>query len=206
MVKPKKGKMVWMILSVLIITFLILLLYSLSKSLLTTQTYKITPEGVEIKNVKQIEKDVAFLFREKYKIYYKVGIFKIKNILHLSFEPDRTILKRAYQDENDKVIDISLTDKRIRGTDINVHKEGKVIVTNQAIKFLIYFIHRDYDKSIKAVNVLFTPKNFDIDANTAASIVIIIEDFNKEYRRLIKEGFEGQELERKLEEKFINHD
>jgi hypothetical protein len=206
MVKPKKGKMVWMILSVLIITFLIVPIYFLSKNLLTMQTYELTPEGEELMNEKQIEKDVAFLFREKYKIYYKVGTFRIRNILHLNFEPKRTILKRAIQNENDKVIEISLTDKRVRGTDINVHKEGKVLVTSQAIKFLIYFIHRDYDKSIKAVKVLYTPKNFDIDANTAASIVIIIEDFNKEYGRLIDEGFEGQELERKLEEKFINHD
>jgi hypothetical protein len=135
----------------LFVTFTIIILFFIGKNVLF-YTHQLTPEGEKLLNTERIQKDVEYIFQDKYKFHYKLSIFNLKNIIHLSLEPNRTVLKRAFQNESDKVIQIVLTDKKVRGTDINVHEEGKVIVTNQAIQFLIYFIHRDYDPTIKAVN------------------------------------------------------
>jgi hypothetical protein len=43
---------------------------------------------------------------------------------------------------------------------------------------------------------------FDWDS-TETSIVIVIDEFINEYERLKSKGFKGEELERKLQEKFI---
>jgi hypothetical protein len=189
----------------LFVTFTIIILFFIGKNVLF-YTHQLTPEGEKLLNTERIQKDVEYIFQDKYKFHYKLSIFNLKNIIHLSLEPNRTVLKRAFQNESDKVIQIVLTDKKVRGTDINVHEEGKVIVTNQAIQFLIYFIHRDYDPTIKAVNAFYTPRNFGIDANADANCVIIIDEFKDEYKRLKNDGLVGKKLEKKLEEKFIYYD
>jgi hypothetical protein len=169
-------------------------------------THKLTPVGEKLVDTRQVQKDVAHIFKDKYKIYFQMETFKIKESLPLRMGKSKEILKRAYKNQNDLLIQLSLTDKRIRGRDIDVYKEGQVIVTNQTIRFLIYFIQREYDPSIKALSAVYTPRNFDLDAVSPANLVIIIDEFKNEYKQLIEDGYEGKELESKLEEKFIYHD
>jgi hypothetical protein len=169
-------------------------------------THKLTPVGEKLFDKKQIKNDAAYIFKDKYKIDFKVETFNIKDSIPLKMGKSKEILKRAYHNQNDMLIQLSLTDKRIRGRDINVYKEGQVIVTNQAIRFLIFFIQREYDPSLKVLSAVYTPRNFDLDAVSPANVVIIINEFKNEYKQLIEDGYVGKELERKLEEKFIYHD
>jgi hypothetical protein len=173
---------------------------------LLINTHKLTPVGEKLFDAKQIKNDVAFIFRDKYRIESSVTTFEIKKILHLVMsEKDKVRLLKAKQNENDKVLQFAITDKHIRSKDINENKEGKNIVTNQSIKFLLYFINREYDPSIKAVDLVYYPRMFNLDSNEIGT-VIVIDEFKEEYQLLINEGCEGKELERKLEDKFVYYD
>jgi hypothetical protein len=169
-------------------------------------SHKLTPVGEKLFDAKQIKNDVAFIFRDKYRIESNVTTFEIKKILHLVMsEKDKVRLVKAKQSETDKVIQFAITDKHLRSKDINENKEGKNIVTNLSIKFLLYFMNREYDPSIKAVDLVYYPRMFNLDSN-AVNTVIVIDEFIEEYQLLINEGFEGKELESRLEDKFVYYD
>lgn len=197
-----KKKVIIMNLTLIVITICLTLLYSLSRDFIIT-IHKLTPEGEQLKNTKQIQKDIAYLFRDKFRMK-SVRVSDSKTSIPLIIGKDKDVLKRSFLNETDKNIQISFEDKNLRDTYLNINKEGKVIVTNQAIRFLIYFIHREYDPSIKAVYAIYSTREFNFfEPTKQATIVVVIDEFKDEYDQLVRAGYEGRELERKLVDKFI---
>jgi hypothetical protein len=163
--------------------------------------HKLTPEGKVISSKKQIKKDVAYILKDNYKVT-KVDNPDLMPSISIYLGKHKQTLERAFEYTGDKHILIITEDRKIRKNDIDLHNEGKVLATKQAVSFLIYFINREFDPKIKAVSLFYSPRMFDWDS-TETSIVIVIDEFINEYERLKSKGFKGDELERKLQEKFI---
>jgi hypothetical protein len=196
----KKGRM-----KIFITVFLVLAFLLFTNSLnLFVSLHKLTPEGEKLLDLKQIKKDAAYILRDSAKVE-RVETFLIGSAMSLYFGKNKDALERSLQDTSDKYLLITTEDKKIRWDDIDVHKEGKVIAAHQAVNFLSHFIHREHDPSIKAVFLFYYPRMIDLDASET-SIVIVIDEFIKEYEHLTNEGFEGKELETKLVEKLIYFD
>lgn len=168
------------------------------------QSSNITPEGEKVLSPKQIQNDLSHLFKDKYRPYSSTDYFNISSIIRLSDTKDKEVLKRIITDDTDQLVHISLEDKKLRWEkSIDVFTEGQEIVAEQAVKFLLYFLQREYDPTLKAVYAMYTPRNFDLDANTQASIVIGFDEFKKELDRLKSEGLNNEEVEKNLVDTFI---
>lgn len=190
-----KRKLIYWSLGILAIIYIVFNVNSL-----LIYTHKITPEGGSLFDSERIEKDIAYIFRDKYKLN-SVRMLNLTQSINTSLDREKELLERDYEFTNDQLIQISLEDKNSRWKAIT-SKRANEIATNQAIQFLLYFTQREFDPTIKVVKLFYTPKYLEIGP-TETSVIIVIDDFKVEYERLLKEGIEQEELERKLEEKFI---
>jgi hypothetical protein len=194
MIKTKRKLIFWS-LAILAIIYIVFNVNSL-----LIYTYKITPEGGGLFDSVRIEKDIAYIFRDKYKLN-SVRMLNLTQSINTSLDREKELLERDYEFTNDQLIQISLEDKNSRWKAIT-SKRANEIATNQAIQFLLHFTQREFDPTIKVVKLFYTPKYLEIGP-TETSVIIVIDEFKEEYERLLKEGVEQEELERKLEEKFI---
>jgi hypothetical protein len=189
-----KRKIIYWSLAILAIIFIVFNINSL-----LIYTHKITPEGGSLLDSEQIEKDLAYIFRDKYTLN-SVRMLNLTHSINTSLDKEKELLEKNYEFTNDQLIQISLEDKNSRWKAITSQKANE-IATNQAVQFLLYFTQRDFDTTIKVVKLFFTPKYLEIGP-TDTRVIIVIDEFKMEYERLLKEGIEQEELERKLEEKF----
>lgn len=193
-----KRKLIYWSLAIVAIIFL---WNSINKLLI--YTHKLTPVGEALVSDKQIEKDVEYIFRDKYTTE-QILTYSLKDAIRLTVAKNsKDLLIKAFQKDNDKSINVVITDKQLRWNgDINVHREGQEIAFSQSLKFLDYFIHHKYDSSIKTLEFSYIPKKFD-ESLVGTGVVIILDEFIIEYEQLKGLGFEGKELENKLKEKFF---
>jgi hypothetical protein len=194
MIINTKRKLIYWSLAILVIFFIVFNVNSL-----LIYTHKITPEGESLFDSEQIEKDLAYIFRDKYSLN-SVRMLNLTHSINTSLGKEKELLERNYEFSNDQLIQISLEDKNSRWKAIT-SKKANEIATNQAVQFLLYFTQRDFDPTIKVVKVFYSPKYLEI-GSTDTRVIIVIDEFKMEYERLLKEGIEQEELERKLEEKF----
>jgi hypothetical protein len=186
------------------LSFIIIIVFTGCQIEKQSHNSSITPEGEKVLSPKQIQNDLSYLFKDKYRPYSSVDFFSISRIIPLSRTKDEEVLKRIITDETDQLVEISLEDKKLRWEKgIDVFSEGQEIVAEQAVQFLLYFLQRDYDPTLKAVCAMYTPRNFDLDANTQASIVIGFDEFIKEWDRLKSEGLNIEDIEKNLVEIFL---
>jgi hypothetical protein len=193
----KKRKLIYWSLSVLVI-----IIFCTNINTLLIYTHQVTPVAGKLSTSKQIKKDLAYILRDNYRIS-SVKLLDLVPATSLYLGQDKEVLLKAYQATDDKYVQISSEDKKmLRWKDVN-SQEAKLHATNQAVKFLKYFVNREYDPTIKAVFLFYNASTFSIDDSGETPIAIGIDEFNKEYHRLMSEGYKGEKLEKMLVEKFI---
>jgi hypothetical protein len=192
-----KRKLIYWSLSVLLI-----IIFCTKINTLLIYTHQVTPVAEKLSTSKQIKKDLAYILRDNYRIS-SVKLLDLVPATSSYLGKDKEVLLKAYQATSDKYVQISSEDKQmLRWKDVN-SQEAKIQATYQAVKFLEYLVNREYDPTIKAVFLFYYPSNFSIDDSGETPIAIGIDEFNKEYQRLMSEGYKGEKLEKMLVEKFI---